>query len=129
MDDAQRFSVIAGVIILLACGVVYRGRRGWLLVATSTIGAAIGAVAFPRLIGLMMGYRAATEAITASPGRFWRTELHELTAFYTVAPVADTTPRGMALGLLVGLAVGLLWPSRWSRLRRPPIAVGRDSDA
>ena len=28
MDDAQQFSVIAGVIILLACGVAYRGRRG-----------------------------------------------------------------------------------------------------
>jgi hypothetical protein len=122
MDDAQRFSVVAGVIILLACGVVYRGRRGWLLVATSTI----GAVAFPRLLGLMMGYRAAVASVASSPGRFWRTELHELTAFYTVAPVADTTPRGVALGLLAGLAVGLLWPSRWSRLRRPPIESGHD---
>ena len=93
MDDAQQFSVIAGVIILLACGVVYRGRRGRLLVATSAIGAALGAVAFPRLLGLVMGYRAAIEAIAASPGRSWRTEFHELTAFYTAAPVADTTPR------------------------------------
>jgi MFS family permease len=129
MDDAQQFSVIAGVIILLACGVVYRNRRGRLLVATSAIGAALGAVAFPRLLGLVMGYRAAIEAIAASPGRSWRTELHELTAFYTAAPVADTTPRGMALGPLVGLAGGLLWPSRWCRLRRPPIAVDRAPDA
>lgn len=129
MDDAQRFSVVAGALILLACGVVYRRRRGRLLVASSAIGAALGAVAFPRLLGLVMGYGAAVDSIASNPGRFWRTELNELTTFYSIAPVADTIPRGMALGLLFGLVVGLFWPSRWCRLRRSPVTGGRASDA
>jgi hypothetical protein len=122
-------SVVAGAVILLACGVAYRRHRGRALVAASAIGAAIGAVAYPMRTGLVLGYRAAVAAIAADPGRSWRMELQELTTFYTMAPVADTIPRGMALGLLFGLAVGLLWPSRWCRLRQTPVTGKGASDA
>ena len=74
-----------------------------------------------------MGYRAAVESVNASTSPLGRKELHELIAFYTVAPVADTIPRGMALGLLIGLVVGLMWPGRQCPQRRPPTA-GRASD-
>jgi len=126
VDDAQRFSVTAGVVILLARGVLCRNRRNWLLVTTSAIGAALGAVAYPGLLGLVMGYRA---AMAAPPGRFWRMEFQELSIFYTIAPVADTIPRGAALGLLVGLAVGLLWTSRWRQPRPTPVMGRRAPDA
>jgi LPXTG-motif cell wall-anchored protein len=128
MDSTQQITVIAGVILLLGCGVLYRKRRGRLLVATSTVGATLGAVVFPKVFGLVMGYRAAGESVNASPTPLGQKELHELIAFYTMDPVADTIPRGMALGLLIGLVVGLMWPGRQCPQRRPPATAGRASD-
>jgi len=116
MDDGRRSILIAGSVVPRACGLSYRDRRTWRLIVASVSGSALGAVAFPRLLGLWMGYRAAMDAPSAP---FWWKEFHELIQFYTIVAVADSIPRGAALGLLVGLIGGFLWPLR----RRKPETV------
>lgn len=117
MDSAQQFSVVAGAVILPACGVLYRNRRGWNLVFTSISGAALGAIIFPCLLGLAMGYQA---AINSPLGRFWRSEFRDIGLFYTLAPVADTVPRGAGLGLLAGLVARGVWLRGGRRSRLSP---------
>ena len=101
--EAQHVSMVAGGLLLLGCGALFPTRRGYAVLAPILIGIALGAVAYPLLLGLVMGCRSALHEPTR---RFW-SSFRDVGRFYALAPVNDTVPRGAVLGLLLGLVVGL----------------------